>query len=152
VARVVKWQRECGLDFDLTLHTQENSGERDKQCSLLLWNSRRGETLNRNLKLKIHAPTLVHRGRWQHRHVAWGGRTGAGRRKPGIPFQTASGPMSWSHQVASPGTTRARTEQAPRTSLGRGVGCAAPMPTGYGMKARSSGSGLCIGTSKYRDV
>jgi hypothetical protein len=35
VARDVKWQPECGLEFVLTLHTQENAGKRDKLSSSL---------------------------------------------------------------------------------------------------------------------
>src|SRR6266496_2713773 len=33
VARVVKWQRECGLDFGLILRTQEYFVERDEETT-----------------------------------------------------------------------------------------------------------------------
>ena len=48
--------------FSLILHTQENSGERDKESSLVIWNSRSGAMLTRNLKSNIHPPKLFHGG------------------------------------------------------------------------------------------
>jgi hypothetical protein len=64
--------------FSLILHTQENSGERDKESSLVIWNSRSGAMLTRNLKSNIHPPKLFHGGWCQARHF------GAVAATPGI--------------------------------------------------------------------
>src|SRR3989442_74477 len=77
--------RNCSLcDFNLTLHTQENSGERDKESSLVIWNSRSGAMITRNLKSNIHPPKLFHAGWCQARHF------GAVTAKPGGSLQTES--------------------------------------------------------------
>ena len=68
--------------FSLILHTQENSGERDKESSLEIWNSRSGAMLTRNLKSNIHPPKLFDGGWCQPRHF------GAVTAEPGISSQT----------------------------------------------------------------
>src|SRR5438309_46726 len=68
--------------FSLILHTQENSGERDKESSLVIWNSRSGALLTRKLKSNIHPPKLFHGGWCQPRHF------GAVTAKPGSSLQT----------------------------------------------------------------